>query len=81
MHRRAPKLWRKFQVNYFFLVLRLFYQYTCRMKFPTAWLTALLFSGVIIALTSVSAQAAVLTVTNTQDSGTGSLRDTIAAAS
>ena len=32
------------------------------------------------ALTSFTAQAAVLTVTNTQDSGAGSLRDTIAAA-
>ena len=35
----------------------------------------------IIALASVSAQSAILVVTNTNDSGTGSLRDTIAAAS
>ena len=35
----------------------------------------------IVALASVSAQSAVLIVTNTNDSGKGSLRDTIAAAS
>jgi hypothetical protein len=42
--------------------------------------SALFFSLVILALASVTAQSAVLTVTNTQDSGAGSLRDTIAAA-
>ncbi len=42
--------------------------------------TLLLFSAVVLAA-SVTAQSAVLTVTNTQDSGAGSLRDTIAAAS
>jgi hypothetical protein len=42
--------------------------------------TLVFFSAVILAATSVSAQAAVLTVTNTQDSGAGSLRDTIGAA-
>ena len=34
----------------------------------------------IVALTSVSAQSAILIVTNANDSGAGSLRDTIAAA-
>jgi hypothetical protein len=43
-------------------------------------LSVLFFSAVIFALASVSAQSAVLTVTNTQDSGAGSLRDTIATA-
>ena len=38
------------------------------------------FLAAIFALASVTAQSAVLTVTNTQDSGAGSLRDTIAAA-
>jgi hypothetical protein len=51
------------------------------MKFPADRLTVLLFSALIIALTSVSAHSATLIVTNTNDSGTGSLRDTIAAAS
>ena len=50
------------------------------MKLLTCKPTLLLFSAVILAVTSVTAQAAVLTVTNTQDSGAGSLRDTIAAA-
>lgn len=36
--------------------------------------------AVILVATSVTAQSAVLTVTNTQDSGAGSLRDTIGAA-
>jgi hypothetical protein len=43
-------------------------------------MSALFFSLVIFAQASVTAQSAVLTVTNTQDSGAGSLRDTIAAA-
>jgi predicted outer membrane repeat protein len=43
-------------------------------------LAIVFFSAVTLALASATAQAAVLTVTNTQDSGAGSLRDTIAAA-
>ena len=44
----------------------------------TRRLTALFLSTAMVsALTSLSAEAAVLTVTNTQDSGIGSLRDTI----
>jgi len=39
-----------------------------------------LFLAAIFALASVTVHSAVLTVTNTQDSGAGSLRDTIAAA-
>jgi hypothetical protein len=50
------------------------------MKLLTSKPTVLLFSGVILAVTAVAAQSAVLTVTNTQDSGAGSLRDTIATA-
>jgi hypothetical protein len=42
---------------------------------------ALLFAVAIFVLASVSAQAAVLIVSNTNDSGPGSLRDTIVAAS
>jgi hypothetical protein len=63
-----------------FLVLRVFDLYHCRVTFPARKLALLLFSTVIFALASASAQSAVLTVTNTNDSGTGSLRDTIAAA-
>jgi hypothetical protein len=51
------------------------------MKFPGRRLHALLFSTVIVALTAMPTQAAILTVTNTNDSGAGSLRDTIAATS
>ncbi|MEY2489270.1 MAG: fibronectin-binding autotransporter adhesin, partial [Verrucomicrobiota bacterium] len=51
-----------------------------RMKLVTGKLTGVLFSAMVLAVTSFSAQAAVLTVTNTDDSGAGSLRDTIAAA-
>jgi hypothetical protein len=51
-----------------------------RMKLLTGKPTLFFFSTVIFALASVTAQSAVLTVTNTQDSGAGSLRDTIAAA-
>jgi hypothetical protein len=50
------------------------------MKLLTGKPTLLLFSAVVLAA-SVTAQSAVLTVSNTQDSGAGSLRDTIAAAS
>jgi hypothetical protein len=50
------------------------------VKLLTGKRALLLFSAAIFALTSVTAQSAVLTVTNTQDSGAGSLRDTIAAA-
>lgn len=46
----------------------------------TRKLSRLFFSSVIFALGSISAQAAILIVTNTQDSGSGSLRDTIAGA-
>jgi hypothetical protein len=51
------------------------------VKLFTGKTTVLLFSAVILAVASVPAQSAVLTVANTQDSGAGSLRDTIAAAS
>ena len=51
------------------------------MKLLACKPTLVLFSAVILAATSVTAQSAVLTVTNTQDSGAGSLRDTIAVAS
>lgn len=51
------------------------------MKILTDRLAAFVFLTAILALASVPAQSAVLTVTNTNDSGTGSLRDTIAAAS
>ena len=51
------------------------------MKFLRGPLAAFLFLTAILALASVPAQSAVLIVTNTDDSGTGSLRDTIAAAS
>jgi hypothetical protein len=47
----------------------------------TRKLSRLFLSFVIFALGSISAQAATLIVTNTDDSGPGSLRDTIAAAS
>ena len=50
------------------------------MQFPTARLTVVLFSTVIIALAAVSTQAAILFVSNTQDFGAGSLRATVAAA-
>jgi hypothetical protein len=50
------------------------------MKFSTNRPFAFLISTAIFALASVSAQSAVLTVTNTQDSGAGSLRDSITAA-
>jgi hypothetical protein len=50
------------------------------MKVPGDRLTVHLIATVVLALTSVSAQSALLIVTNTNDSGTGSLRDTIAAA-
>lgn len=47
------------------------------MSATTRKLTALFFSTAMVCLTALSAQAAVLTVTNTDDSGIGSLRDTI----
>ena len=47
------------------------------MSPATRKLSALIFSTAIFAVASLSAQAAVLTVTNTDDSGIGSLRDTI----
>ncbi|MFZ1219717.1 MAG: choice-of-anchor Q domain-containing protein [Chthoniobacterales bacterium] len=48
---------------------------------PTALkLRGLFFSTAILALASLSAQSAVLTVTNTQDAGAGSLRSAIAMA-
>jgi len=50
------------------------------MKLLSGKLALVLSSAAIFALVSVTAQSAVLTVTNTQDSGAGSLRDTIAAA-
>ena len=50
------------------------------MKPPAGRLSAFLFSTVIIALASVSAQSAVLIVTNTQDAGADSLRATVAMA-
>jgi len=50
------------------------------MKLLTGKPALLLFSAVSFALASVTAQSALFTVTNTQDSGAGSLRDTIAAA-
>ena len=48
-----------------------------RVKFLTRKHTLLLFSAVIFTVASATAQSAVLTVTNTLDSGIGSLRDTI----
>lgn len=51
------------------------------MKFPARRFHALLFSTVIVALTAMPTQAAILIVTNPNDSGAGSLRDTIAATS
>jgi hypothetical protein len=50
------------------------------VKLPGRKSTRVLFFAVILVATLVTAQSAVLTVTNTQDSGPGSLRDTIAAA-
>jgi hypothetical protein len=50
------------------------------MKFSLKRLLAVLVSTAILALTAVSAQAAVLFVSNTQDAGTGSLRATVGAA-
>jgi len=50
------------------------------MKLLAGKPTLLLLSAVIFAVASVTAQSAVLTVTNIQDSGASSLRDTIAAA-
>jgi hypothetical protein len=50
------------------------------MKPLTGKPTLILLSAVILSVASVTAQSAVLTVTNTQDSGPGSLRDTIAVA-
>jgi hypothetical protein len=47
------------------------------MKLFTHKPGVLFFTSVILGLASVTAQSAVLTVTNTQDSGIGSLRDTI----
>jgi hypothetical protein len=47
------------------------------MSAATRKLTTLFFSTAIFALTALSAQAAVLIVTNTDDSGIGSLRDQI----
>jgi hypothetical protein len=47
------------------------------MSPTTRKLSALFFASAIFVLASLSAQAAVLTVTNTDDSGIGSLRDTI----
>src|SRR5205085_11248364 len=50
------------------------------MKFAAGKPNLVFFSAVILAATLATAKSAVLTVTNTQDSGAGSLRDTIAAA-
>jgi hypothetical protein len=50
------------------------------MKLLSGTPALLLSSAAIFALASVTAQSAVLTVTNTQDNGAGSLRDTVAAA-
>ena len=50
------------------------------MPFRTGRLTVILLSTVLIALAAVSTQAAILFVSNTQDSGAGSLRGTVAAA-
>ena len=50
------------------------------MQFPTARLSVILLSTVLIALAAVSSQAAILFVSNTQDFGAGSLRGTVAAA-
>jgi hypothetical protein len=47
---------------------------------PVRKFRALLVSSVILALASVSAHSAVLTVTNTQDAGSGSLRAAVTAA-
>lgn len=47
---------------------------------PVRKFRVLLVSSVILALASVSAHSAVLTVTNTQDGGPGSLREAVAAA-
>lgn len=50
------------------------------MKLPTGRLAVLLFSMVIIARAAVTAQSAILIVTNTQDAGIDSLRTTVAVA-
>lgn len=50
------------------------------MKPPTGKSALSFFALAVLALASISAQAATLVVTNTNDSGPGSLRDTIAAA-
>jgi hypothetical protein len=50
------------------------------MKFLTGKIPLLFSSAAIFVLASFSAQSAILIVTNTNDSGTGSLRDTIARA-
>ena len=50
------------------------------MKLLTGKTTVLLFSAVILAVASVTAQSAVLNVTNTQDAGPDSLRATVEAA-
>ena len=50
------------------------------MRFPTGRLSAFLFSTVIFALASITAQSAVLNVTNTQDAGADSLRAAVAMA-
>ncbi|MFZ1219718.1 MAG: hypothetical protein WAO00_10520, partial [Chthoniobacterales bacterium] len=51
------------------------------MRLSLERLLACVVLTAVFALTADSAQSAVLTVTNTQDSGAGSLRDTISAAS
>jgi hypothetical protein len=51
------------------------------MRFPVGRVLSFLSAAIIFAVVSASAQSAVLTVTNTDDSGPGSLRDTIASAS
>jgi hypothetical protein len=65
----------------YFPCFTVLFRYNGRMTPTRRKLSALSFSTLILALASVTVQSAVLTVTNTQDSGAGSLRDTIAAAS
>jgi hypothetical protein len=50
------------------------------MKLRASKSTVLLFSAVLFALASLTAQSAVLIVSNTQDAGTNSLRGTVTAA-
>ena len=50
------------------------------MRFPTGRLTAFHFSTLIFVLASITAQSAVLNVTNTQDAGADSLRAAVAMA-